>query len=125
MKNKAISERRREKRFPMKEEASFVLTPSCKGLGEIVDISKSGMAFQYVGEGEWTTEEEELGILFGDHDSCLDEVLIRTVSDRVVEEMSAGQKMVVRRRSVEFSGLSEEQLFLLDCFIWINAVSDQ
>lgn len=123
MKKNELFERRRDKRFLMKEEASFVLTPSCKGLGEIVDISKSGMAFQYIGDESRPPEQEEVGVLFGDHDSCLEKVPIRTIADRVVGEESGGQQMVVRKRSVEFNGLSEEQLFLLDYFIWINAVN--
>lgn len=117
-------ERRRFKRFKVEPGSSFVVTSEWPTLGEIVDISEGGLAFTYKDARQWTTELPEGCMVFGKHDSCLNSVPLRIVSDRLISKGNRESGGSVRRRCVEFDKLTKEQHFLLECFIWINGVVD-
>ena len=113
-------ERRRFKRFKVRNESSFVLAPEWPALGEVIDISEGGLAFTYVAEQEWPGELSEGGMVFGNHDSCLSNVPMNVVSDYVLPVNHLERRINLRRRCIEFGELTNEQKFLLECFIWIN-----
>lgn len=115
-------ERRRFKRFKVKQESSFVLNSEWPALGEIIDISEGGLAFAYTGDDKWTSVLTGGCMIFGNHDSCLNNIPLETVSDKAMPVDIHSGLPVVRRRCVKFGELSKEQKFLLDCFIWINGI---
>ncbi len=110
-------ERRRHKRVQVANEAFFVVSPHCAGLGEVVDISKGGIAFCYVADTEWSGELFERGVLFGDNDFFLEDVPLKTISDSVVENGAIAGARKVRQRAVQFGELSERQRILLEQLI--------
>ncbi len=53
MKNNRVSnERRKHKRFKVKQGAFAVASPDYNKLGQIKDISEGGLAFQFIEDGE-------------------------------------------------------------------------
>ena len=118
----AVDEQRTTKRFRVKEKASYVVNPSWPGKGMLVDIGKGGLAFHYLSEQPWPDDAGLGCLVLGEHDSCLADVPVEVVADRMVH-CGQGNAMIVRRRSIKFGTLSEQQQFLLECFIWINGVA--
>lgn len=116
----ALDEQRQCKRFRVKEHSSFVLNSGWPDKGTLVDIGKGGFAFHYISETPWPDCSGNGCMVFGDHDSCLNNIPIEVVADQVVS-CGEGNTMIVRRRSLKFGALSQQQKFLLDCFIWINS----
>ena len=115
-------ERRVFKRFRIKDGSSFVLQSNWPDKGMLVDISKGGFAFHYNSENPWPDGSDEGCMVFGDHNSCLNNVPMTVVADQIIQ-CGQGNTMVVRRRSLKFGALSQHQKFLLECFIWINSTA--
>ena len=112
-------EQRKTKRFKVKDQSSFVSNPSWPGKGVLVDISKGGMAFHYSSELPWPDVAGDGCMVLGAHDSILSNIPAEVVADRIVQ-CAPGNALIIRRRCIKFGSLSEQQQFLLDCFIWIN-----
>lgn len=115
-------ERRNFKRFRIKDESSYVSHSNWPDKGILVDISKGGFAFHYNSETPWSDDSDEGCMVFGDHNSCLNNIPITVVADQIIQ-CSQGNTMIVRRRSLKFGPLSQHQKFLLECFIWINSTA--
>jgi len=118
----ALGEQRKMKRFRVKEQASFVLNSIWPDKGMLVDISKGGLAFHYISELPWPDDAGDGCMVLGEHDSCLANLKAEVVADRIVQ-CGEGNAMVVRRRCLKFGELTEQQQFLLECFIWINGTA--
>lgn len=108
-------ERRKHKRFPIKENAFAVLrfTPSSTKIGRIIDISMGGMAIEYENSEEWEDTPKELSILFGDDDFYLEKINFETVSDNFISYSFTE----TRRRGIKFGKLSDNQSSQLKNFI--------
>ena len=115
-------ERREFKRFRIKEDSSFVSNSTWPDKGILVDISKGGVAFHYHADSAWPDGFADEYMLFGDHDSCLNHLPMEVVADRIVH-YGQSNTLLVRRRSLKFGPLNEQQKFLLECFIWINSTA--
>lgn len=98
------SERREHKRFLVKE--GLISIKSKRGI--IMDISKGGLSFYYADEGKWGENTTEAKILFIDEDLCLEGIPLVTVSDRLVDEDFSQGTQQLRRRSMEFGELTND-----------------
>ena len=112
-------ERRRHERFKVADNAYAMVTPLSQKRGEILDISRGGLALQYVseeGHREVATEIDfYLHIFLKDISFCLLRIPIETVSD--VEIGHNDRTGSIRRRSVAFGVMSQNQLDDLEHFI--------
>ena len=117
-----VGEQRRVKRFRVKELTSYVSNPNWPDNGMLVDIGKGGLAFHYTSELPWPEEVGTGCLIRGEHDSCLANLPAEMVADCIVPS-GEGNAMIVRRRCLKFGPLTEEQQFLLECFIWINGTA--
>lgn len=124
MQSLQIDEQRKFKRFQVKKESSFVMNPGWPAMGELIDISTGGFAFKYIADDKWPYGNEHGHVIFGDHDSCLNDLPVNIVADQVVTRSSQATNYIVRRRCMKFGDLSDEQKFLVECFIWINGVCE-
>lgn len=115
-------ERREFKRYRVKEGASFVLNSNWPDKGMLIDISRGGFSFNYQAETPWPECPDACCMVFGEHDSCLNHVPIEVVADMIAPS-GKGNSIMVRRRSVKFGDLNQQQNFLLECFIWINSAA--
>ncbi|MEJ2033605.1 MAG: PilZ domain-containing protein [Deltaproteobacteria bacterium] len=89
--NKILMERRKYRRFKVRHPAFVVFNTQPTRLGEILDISMSGLSFRYmVDSEEVVNQSRELDILFGDDDFYLDKLPFSTVSDRLSKDRTNG-----------------------------------
>ena len=118
MRNKEeLIERRKHKRFKVKGGAFAVSTPDYKNLGQIKDISKGGLAFQFIENGEQTKGSFEIEIFSTVGDFYLKKLPVRTVLDFEVENTVSSNSMPMRQWSMQFGKLNHLQKLLLDFFL--------
>jgi hypothetical protein len=110
-------QKRRCERFPMKDGA--VALSNCAIPFHIIDISKHGLAFRYVGLEKWFTDPVEIDIVYDDF--CLKNLMVQTVSDLKI----SNGFIQTRRHSVVFDGLSASQAAKLEQFILKYATQDR
>ena len=82
----------------------------------IIDISKQGLAFRYVGLEKWFEDPREIDISYDG--LCLKNITVQTVSDL---QMVNGV-IQTRRHSVMFENMSASQASQLEQFILKHAV---
>jgi hypothetical protein len=105
-----LVERRKRKRFKIKEGVFSILRGPCPQLGEITDASGGGLAFRYQDEEKLWKESSELEILALDNSFRIKRLPIRGVWD-----FKTANKM--RERGVQFGRLTYGQRSHLRFFI--------
>ena len=109
-------ERRHYERFQAEKGAFVALRGPTRKLWQIIDISKGGVAFRYVANGEEWEKSSELDILTADTRFSLETVPFKCVSDfEMVNESHFSYR--IRRSSVEFGRLTQLQISKLELFI--------
>ncbi|MBU0480105.1 MAG: hypothetical protein KKG47_03270 [Proteobacteria bacterium] len=89
--------------------------------GLIVDIGLGGLSFRYIDRKDWPEESHTLDIVSGeDEEFRLENIPYRVVSDYETRSDIAYEKMIVKRRSVAFGPLSNDQKMKLQQFIDLN-----
>jgi hypothetical protein len=117
---KKIVERRKDKRFQAEDGAAAVFRrpwPRSTRLGQIIDISKGGLAFRYIAGEEQSHGSSELEILWGDCSVRLDKMPFGTISDFETATEVPLNSIEMRRSSVQFGELTSEQMSQLEYFI--------
>jgi hypothetical protein len=109
-------ERRKYKRFRVPKNAFVLLRPHDSEVGQIIDISSKGLAFDYAGSEQLSSELSELDILITDNHFRLNKVPYKTVSNFETYESPSGS-IRKRRCGVQFGGLTESQISQLKHFI--------
>jgi hypothetical protein len=116
---KKLPERRKYKRFQAADGALAVLRPSwphSATIGQIIDISRGGLAIRYIAGEERSNDSSKLSIVFADHSFYLPKVPTKTISDLEIARMPF-ISMTPRRRSLQFDGLTRHQVSELEYFI--------
>lgn len=89
--NGGPAEKRRFRRFQAPQNAFTLLRGPDGKLGQIIDISKGGLAFRYVGNGRKPKKAFQLDIFLANNGFRLEKVSFETVekpaSERVVENV--------------------------------------
>ena len=116
MDRKELVERRRHRRFPVKDLTFAVPRKNSDRVGKVVDIGLGGLAFHYSGAGEWSAKSLELDIFRADSDFYLTSVECRLISDREISN-DFSDDTVMRRSCVEFNDLAKEKITRLEEFI--------
>ncbi len=122
-------ERRKHTRYQTKTGAYATISPESSKLGQIVDISFSGLAFKYVdtqkNEPENMTDIPET-IFLSSMGYYVSDIDFKTVEDFEINdkelEQSLQDEIKTRVRRVEFMELKLKQLFDLDNYIEKNAL---
>jgi hypothetical protein len=118
MKNKKVlNERRKHKRFKVKEGAFAVAWPDNNKLGPIKDISEGGIAFQFIEDGEQTKGSPEVEIFSTVDDFYMKKLPVRTVLDFELETTVSLNPTPMRQLSMKFGKLNHPQKLLLSFFI--------
>ena len=111
----AVNERRRHPRYKVVDVSVVV---GDRRLGQILDMSLGGLSFSYVSVGRQEEKDEvDLGIVFGPNGHYLDKLPTRFVSESILSKGAPANGIVVRRRSMQFVALSDEQREKLYRFI--------
>jgi len=112
-------ERRKHKRFRVKPGAVAVLVPRWPcftPVGDILDISTSGLALRYVTDEARSSIPSELTIVCGNPGFYLRQVPVNAVSD-VEMAKTTFSSMVPRRLGLQFGELMPGQVSQLEYFI--------
>ena len=116
-----IEERRKHKRSKAREYTFTGFGPNSVKIGQIIDISRGGMAFQNTDPRTKFFQFAELSLIVDDEALNINQVPFKFPSKMVsVSDLSIRNPfnfIKVRRYSVEFQNLSELQLFWLDYFL--------
>ena len=102
--------KRQNNRYQVKDRAIAILNSAI--LFHIIDISKKGLSFRYIGKEKWLNNPGEIDIFFGEN-LCLEKLPTITVSDFALD----GGFIPMRRHSVRFGVLTAFQQAQLDYFL--------
>ncbi len=111
------AERRFYKRYQAKDGALAFIDSIP---GRIVDISEGGMSINYMVFEKEITSSLMLDIFFNDDKFFLQNIPARVVSEKVKEPLTPFSSVVIRRYSIRFGDLSEDQREKLNYFIHHN-----
>jgi hypothetical protein len=114
---KDTAERRRHKRFPVQRKAYALLKTHESKLGQIVNISKGGLAFRYMSARKRLKGTFDIDIMITDNGFRLDNVRVRMISEREVNDERSFSFLKIRQLGVEFADLSQDQDARLEYFI--------
>ncbi len=105
-----INNRREHSRFTAKEG---VFAGAYPNVGQIQNISKGGLAYNYLGMP--TEQQDEGGIVIcGEDCVCIDDLTCNILSDTVIANETSFSKFVTRQRRLQFINLSPEQTSVLE-----------
>lgn len=111
-------ERRKHRRFQVKDGALVALRLHVSKLvGQIVDISKGGLAFRYIDTGDRPRGSFQLDILLEKSGFLLEKVPAKTISDSEMPDESSYSSTTTRRQGVQFGELTINQKSQLEYFI--------
>ena len=114
---KNFPERRKDKRFKLKDPAFALMYCSPARTGQIIDISRSGLAIRYDKNGKGSNELTELDIFKSDFSFYIDNMKAKLISDiEIIDKTLTGSKEM-RRCGIQFEDLSNNQIFQLVNFI--------
>ena len=111
-----LTEKRKYKRFKAKEGA-FALLASDNKLGQIKNISRGGLTFQYIGADTPSKGSTEIEIFSPALDFYLKKVPIKSIEDAEIESDVPFSSIPTKQLSVQFGEMTSMQLTLLNHFI--------
>ena len=111
-----LVERRKHKRFKAKEGAFAALTSDNK-MGQINDISRSGLTFQYIGHDESSSGSTEVEIFSAVADFYLKKVPVKSVMDIQVDGNIPFSSVPMKQLRIQFGRMTPIQSGLLDYFL--------
>jgi hypothetical protein len=118
------SDRRKQKRFKVMEGAFAALVNHNSKLGQIKDISISGLSFCYIDDHNQGDDTRELKIIIGDHGLYMDKVPYKKIADFEIKSEYSFSLIKMRRINLVFGELTREQQHRLDDFIQNHTVGE-
>jgi hypothetical protein len=113
-----LLEDRQHNRVKVDDGGFAQLSPGLPVLGEIIDISRGGLAFRYV-----ASESTVLNILTTDHRFCLEKIPARIIRDAAMPEQFPYGSITLRHCAVQFGQLTPSQKLGLEHFIRSNTLT--
>ena len=117
-----VVERRRHKRFQAEDGAYAAVRPQYDKIGQIIDVSRGGLAFRYMVSGSQEDASSELDIFLIGDGFHLDKVPFQTVSDEGIPERLSPSSQKMWRCGVQFGELTQMQILKLKEFILNHTV---
>ena len=112
-----LPDRRRKRRYRVRQGAFAALDNGTWRLGQIKDISLVGLSFRYIDRREKHAPKGVLKILLAGAGLFMDNLPFRPVSDMEIENESSFSSVRMRQMHIAFGELSPRQLSMLDEFI--------
>ena len=111
-------ERRKAVRFLPQIETYVALRPEFTKLGKIIDISKGGLAFQYIGSKEESRGPTQLDLFTGNNGFYLSTLRCKVIYDITLSEKETAATPLERRRcGLEFVEATEAQAAQLEQYL--------
>lgn len=101
----------------MGEIALAVFKSKPNKIGQIKDMSKSGLCFEYVKSGKECGKPRKLDILRAEGDFCLNDLDFKTISDNETAETLPYEPVRTKLSSVQFVNLTQMQKKMLEAFL--------
>ncbi len=117
MDRKERVERRKHKRFRAEDGAYAAIRPHYNKIGQIIDVSRGGLAFRYMVCDSENDGSYELDIFLLGNGFHLDKVSVRMVSDQDMPKGVSPGSLNMRRCAVQFEELSQKESLQLDYFM--------
>jgi hypothetical protein len=109
-----IVERRKYKRFQVQEGVYALLKNNSSKLGQIKNISRGGLAFSYIVDGEQIHEAFKVDIFISNIGYCLKDIPSRKISDLHLDNRLPFSTFSIRQARIQFNELNHSQLSQLD-----------
>ena len=110
-------ERRRHTRFKVAPGAYAAIRTTPHTLGQIKNISKGGLAIQYVDLGEPKQHNGSMDIFVSGRHSFVRQLPVKTITDFKVDNEVPFSSLQIRQMSVQFGHLEDQQQIQLNAFI--------
>lgn len=112
-----LPERRRKRRYRVRQGAFAALVNGTQRLGQIKDISLVGLSFRYIDHREKINSKGVLKILLAGSGLYMDNLPFQPVSDVEIDSELSFSSVRMRQMHIAFGDLSPRQLSQLDEFI--------
>ncbi len=119
-----IVERRRHNRFQVEDGAYAAIRPQYDKIGQIIDVSRGGLAFRCMVSGSHEGESSEMDIFLIGDGFYLDKVPFKTVSDQGMPKRLSPGPQAMRRCGVQFGELTQTQALKLEEFILKHTIDE-
>ena len=107
-------EKRSHNRLQAKDGVYPIIKYKPTIFGQIINISKDGLAVRYSSNGEQLSESPELDIFIIDSNFYIEKIQIKIVSDFEIADKSPFSSQKNRQRCFQFREMKSSQLFQLD-----------
>ncbi|MBW1705964.1 MAG: PilZ domain-containing protein [Deltaproteobacteria bacterium] len=121
---KNLAERREYKRLEAQEGAFAAMRGPVSKLGQIIDISKSGLAFRYIDTGVRPDRSFDLDISLTNNGFHLEDVPCKNISDSEITNEFHFSSITMRRLGVQFAELTHKQTSQLEYFIQNHTMNE-
>jgi len=111
------NERRKYRRFPVRERTFAVFGSRVSELGQIMDISRAGVGIRYITHRDRSSASSELEIYLADRSFHVEKVPFKTVWDVEIANLFPSTSITMRQRGVQFGELTQGQIDRLGYFI--------
>ena len=108
--NKTEIERRKEKRYKVASGAFAVVGEKPNKLGQINNISSSGLAFKYLADEACSDGARVMDVFVRNHQFHMKDIPIKTIYDVELAKENPCSTVLLRQQSVMFGDLTEEQI---------------
>ena len=112
-----VIERRSQERFQVQQGVYALLKNGSSKLGQIKNISKGGLAFMYINDGEQINEPIEVDIFLSGYGFILKGIPCKKISDIHVNNFIPFSTFEMRQLGVQFGEVSLNVLAHLNTFI--------
>lgn len=110
-------DRRKDKRFRVNAGGFARLKSKPAKLGNIIDISRTGLALNYIDCYRQLGDSSELDLLFADDAFFIDRVSFKIISDVDISSVPPPKTLKIKRMGLHFEELTDQQSTLLEFFI--------
>ncbi len=117
-------ERRQQPRFKAVEGVFAALVNHSSKLGQIKDISKTGLAFHYIDHGDASGEASELKIIIGKAGVYLDKLPFKKVTDFQLKNEHSFSSIIMRQIGLQFGELTARQYTRIEHFIQKHTIGE-
>jgi hypothetical protein len=118
---KEFINRRKNKRFKVPNDAFAVLRPHSAKIGQILNMSTGGLAFNYIDKGKDECNSKLMDIFLAEDGFYMDKLPVRTVfAEKINPFYNDGSSITINRCRVQFGELSQKQIAKMKCFIPSN-----
>lgn len=113
----AFTERRAHPRYGVNEGTYAAISPNSDKMGQIINISRGGLAFRYIVQNGQVQDPLETHVFVGDNGFYLEKMPYETVADYPVPIGSSLSSLRMRVRRIRFGPLSDHHTAQLDYFL--------